>query len=255
MAVTLKADPEKGWKTLAIFKVSPALVAEAKKKGISVVTTTPGIYTVKNKVKVFGNVPVKTTVITLVENQSLGPGSIEQYKAAFEDALKKAIAATPDPDVMPGGAAMQYPAEVVVNVPAATKPETKVPSQPKPSHVPGKTKLADATALYQPVEGTSPTSTYYTFAFFPGMKMAARVNGTKLSVRAEGPGLSPYLPTLKAQFKMDEGKQGEKPYVSSHYLVDDKDLIVKTLAAIVGVVGFSKAEKVADLNQFVFGVA
>jgi hypothetical protein len=32
---------------------------------------------------------------------------------------------------------------------------------------------------------------------------------------------------------------------------EGKDLIVKTLAAIVGVIGFGKAEKVADLQKFV----
>jgi hypothetical protein len=82
-------------------------------------------------------------------------------------------------------------------------PKQKV--HPNPGVVSG-VALKDAVAMYEPVKGTNAGSIYYTFAFFPGLKMAARIMGSKLSVRAEGQMLDSYLPTLKSQFKMDPSK-------------------------------------------------
>jgi hypothetical protein len=269
MAITLKADPAKGWETLNLFGVDKSLIEQAKAKGISVVTTSPGIYTIKNKVKVFANVSVKTTVITLMQNKSLGPGSVEQYRYTFEQGLKKAIEGTPDasalaavlapakgplagidPDDMKLKSAAWPTLDGTPKAKAAPEVKPAVADSPALGAVAGKVKLVAATALYQPVAGTSPTSTYYTFAFFPGLKLAARVQGTKLSVRAEGDKLAEYKPLLKSQFKIEEDPKGD--HASSHYIVSEgKDLILKTLAAIIGVIGYEKVEKVADLNKFV----
>jgi hypothetical protein len=86
------------------------------------------------------------------------------------------------------------------------------------------------------------------FAVFPGLNLAARVKGHKLSVRAEGSSLPSYTQKLTEDFKMDKSSG----YVSAHYTINEgKGLIVKTLAAIVGTLGFDKALKVANLDAFV----
>jgi hypothetical protein len=101
--------------------------------------------------------------------------------------------------------------------------------------------------VYQPVQGTSQGSTYYVFALFPGLNLAARLKGTKMSIRAEGPSLTMYGPMLIEQFKMDNGNG----YYSGHYTVDTTGLAIKALSAIVGTLGFSKSIAVADLQKFV----
>jgi hypothetical protein len=130
----------------------------------------------------------------------------------------------------------------------AFSPKAESPKPMAAQHKGAPVKLSNATELYQPVLGTSQSSVYYTFALFPGLKLAARIAGNKLSVRAEGAALIDYLDTLKDNFKMDPSSG----YASAHYVVDEgAGLMVKTLAAIVGVLGFEKIEKVADLNKFV----
>jgi hypothetical protein len=266
MAVNLKPDPAKGWATCALFNVDKGLIQKAKDHGIVVVSTTPGVYTIKSKTKVFSNVSIKGTAISLVEKKSLGPTSIEQYKFALEAGLKKAISETPLPEVnkvvevadmlQPLNAPTAWPMpeqpsqDGLKAASAAANLGSLMPKQ-KPTFG-GVSALKDAVTLYEPVKGTNTGSIYYTFAFFPGLKMAARIMGTKLSVRAEGQMLASYLPTLKSQLFMDEGKVGgQTTYASAHFKDVDKDLIVKALAVAIGVLGFGKAEKVADLQKFV----
>lgn len=268
MAVNLKADPEKGWKTMGLFKVDPKLIKQAKEAGIVCVTTTPGVYTIKNKTQVFSNITVKTAALSLVEQNSLGPGSVEQYKFNFEAGLKKALASTPKPG---GIAAAVEAADDLLEV-KTIPPKVSIPSSAWPmpkaagadagytpstapdpgpaSVVPGMPPIAlkSATNVYQKVKGTSDTSVYHVFALFPGLNLAARVQGTKLSVRAEGAALDSYLQTLQLNFKMDKNNG----YASAHYVINEgKELMVKTLAAIVGVLGFQKVVKVADLQAFI----
>lgn len=53
-----------------------------------------------------------------------------------------------------------------------------------------KVKLKDAKKMYQPVYGTSKSSTYYVIAMFEGLNFACRIrehSGYTVSVRAEGP--------------------------------------------------------------------
>jgi hypothetical protein len=266
MAITLKTDPDKGWKTAQLFNVDPGLIAQAKATGkIQIAMPKLGTYVVKNDVTIFGTIPIASTALSLAQQKAMGPASLNQYKSHFENALKKAIEAT---KASSGGyvpevtQASPYPDD---DEPMAAPPsalfgpsgKTKPPMAPKvvppvpmdAQHKGAPVKLYNATDLYQPVLGTGgPNSIYYTFALFPGLKLAAKIMGKKLSVRAEGHNLSTYLDQLKEQFKMDNNGS----YASAHYIVDEgAGLMVKTLAGIIGVLGFEKIEKVADLNKFV----
>jgi hypothetical protein len=48
-------------------------------------------------------------------------------------------------------------------------------------------KLEDATALYQPVFGTDPTSKYFVVGIADGLKIAARVQNSNVSIKVVGP--------------------------------------------------------------------
>lgn len=265
MAITFKnSDPEKGWQTAALFGVDPAMIKKAKATGkIQIDTIKLGVYRVKTEHSVFGTIPITPTALSLAQAKAMGPASLQQYRVHFETALKAALAhvetmAPAKAAPIPFGDEEDDGLDVTAAVkPAFTKTAAFSPAKavPKPAMAkpewPSKTapiKLHQATELYQPVMGTNATSVYYTFALFPGLKLAAKITGTKLSVRAEGSKLDEYSNLLKQNFKMDQSVG----YSSGHYIVDEgASLMVKALAAIVGVLGFEKIEKVADLNKFV----
>jgi hypothetical protein len=262
MAITMKSDPEKGWQTMALFDVDQSLIAQAKKHGIQCVQTTPGTFVVKNALQTFGTVAVKGTALTLAQQKALGPNSKIAFKTNFESALKKGIDASPlKTQAMPtkddpfGDSEFE---DVPQPEPKNYKPYA--PAMPATPKVPASEfkkssswssdipKLIEAKNVYDGVQGTNAGSIYYVFAMFPGLNMAARIKGSKLSVRAEGHKLDDYAPHLVHDFKMDKSNG----YISAHYTINEgASLIIKTLGAMVGTLGFGKALKVADLEKFV----
>lgn len=263
MAITLKSDPEKGWQVMALFDVDLVLIEQAKKHGVQCTQTTPGNFVVKNGLQTFGVVKVKGTALTLAQQKALGPQSKLGFKANFESALKNGIAASPlqekekapihpDEEVEEGDSFLGEvkPKSEPINLGSFLK--QKLAQSEKAKIVSDAIELANATEVYQPVQGTSPGSVYYVFAMFPGMNLAARIKGTKLSVRAEGSNVINYGQILTIDFKMDKSVQGGSTHYSAHYSINEgTGLIVKTLGAIVGSLGFGQALKVADLKLFV----
>lgn len=237
MAITLKPDPDKGWVIMALFDVSPSMIAAAKSAGVQCVQTNPGTFVVKKGQSVYGTIPVKGTALTLAQNKALGPNSKIAFKANFESALNKAMGETS----LKNSAVLGGVSNTAMPKTAPLTTDSTVGQLPI-------VKLCDATELYQQVKGTSQGSIYRVFALFPGLKLAARVSGYKMSVRAEGDGIANYKAELVDAFKMDLGSG----YVSAHYSVNEGvPLIIKTLGAIVGTLGFNKANRVADLKVFV----
>jgi hypothetical protein len=84
MAITLKTEPDKGWKTAALFGVDQGLINEAKAKGILIVMEKLGTYVVKNNVTTFGTIPINSTALSLAQQKAMGPASMQQYKGHFE---------------------------------------------------------------------------------------------------------------------------------------------------------------------------
>ena len=176
----------------------------------------------------------------------LGPNSKIAFKTNFEAALKKGI------DVSPPVKTSEYVAEAWEDIHAAPEVDSPVVKLSKASPAKSQSSmppLIDANFLYQKVQGTSSGSVYYVFALFPGLNLAARLKGSKLSVRAEGEKLSTYQSQLVNAFKMDQSPG----YVSAHYSVfsEGLPLVIKTLGAIVGTIGFDKAIGVADFEKLV----
>lgn len=259
MAISFKSDADYGYSLLPLFGVSTGIIAHAKALGVMVDQTSPGSFVVRLDGVTYGSVTVKGTAISLAKQNTLGPASKEALKFQFEQALAKAIAAhtvdgLPSPaqpkKVVPASAFAQFikpPKELVAPTPLdlqVAKPKASFKQAQGGVAVP----LASATSVYAPVKGTTGGSVYYVFAMFKGLNVAARVSGSNLSVRAEGANLKSYMPALQ-DFGMDD-KGG---YSSGHYDAKTTDLLVKSLGAIVGRVGFENVVSVADLNLFVKG--
>jgi|PlaIllAssembly_1097288.scaffolds.fasta_scaffold00037_9 hypothetical protein len=118
-------------------------------------------------------------------------------------------------------------------IPANVKPSDPVQmSAPEPSNdvIP----LRDACAMYQRVKGTSSGSVYVAVALTDKLKIAVRVEGVQLSVRAEGAALDDALTVAKLT---DQGLSLKaKPdfkYMSGHYPCTVEAPANKVLGAIL----------------------
>lgn len=87
---------------------------------------------------------------------------------------------------------------------------------------PGVIKLENATALGQKVAGTSPGSIYHVIALNPRVKLAARLKGENLSLRAEGAQMTTAERQGLAKLGMDFTASGN--YFSTHFELGDVPL-------------------------------
>lgn len=98
-------------------------------------------------------------------------------------------------------------------------------------------KLREATAMYQPVLGTSGTSRYFVVAANKDLRVAARYTGASLSIRIEGPNWTKHLSAIQAN-GFDKASK-EKDYASIHLTIGDETLAAKTLGAVLMGLGLS----------------
>lgn len=108
-------------------------------------------------------------------------------------------------------------------------------------------KLRDATMMYQPVFGTSKGSRYFLVGANSEVKIAARLSGSSLSVRIEGPGWKKYKGNVElAGFST---VSSEKDYASVHLDVgNDKVMAAKTLGAVIMGLGLKLETPIPDLS-------
>lgn len=271
MAISFKSDEGYGFGIAQLFGVPIDLISKAKSIGVTVEQSSPGNFVVKSDGIVHGSIPVKGSAISLAKSKTLGPASKEALKFQFESALSKATnwlgSTTPEPvkvaDFLPPTKVVKNPNVIAPKSGISmtmVKPHVVFPksgiSMPmvKPDHVAkfpkdGAVPLCKATKVYEPVVGTTAGSVYYVLAMFDGLNLAARCGpGQKLSLRAEGVNLKEYLPALE-DFNMDS----KGSYCSGHYQVENLGLMLKSLGALIGRIGYSKSLSVADLETFVGG--
>lgn len=92
-------------------------------------------------------------------------------------------------------------------------------------------KLRDATSMYQPVYGTSAGSRYYLVAGNDELRIAARYQGQKLSIRIEGPDWKKHIPSItKAGIAKPDGSED---YTSLHLNVPSDVIARKALGALI----------------------
>jgi hypothetical protein len=252
-----------------LFGVNKQLVADASAAGMDVVLVTNGLGITKAGV-VSKVVTCKVSAITLAKNGTLGPSSKDVIRVALEGAISTVLGVKPPPFqggtpgyVSPGqkAAATKMAAQVAVADPDLDSTFAKAPAKPPAgslgdllksklaSQAPAGT-LAKATSLFQPVEGTSNGSVYTTVALFPTINVAIRRTVNKLSVRAEGPGLTQPSVAAALQSMGMNIKSGEG-YASVHYDVSSSDAILtrKVIGSLVGALALPNQGQVADPHQ------
>ena len=263
MAVSFKSDKDYGYALLPLFGVSKDLIAKCKAAGVIVDQSSPGTFVVKDMHTTYGTVPVKGSAISLAKSGTLGPASKQALCFQFESAMNKALAA----NLTDTEAEQVMATDIEKVLKSALAPKFKKPisgldvssakfgqsakftastgsllSKDNP------VSLYKATAAYQPVHGTTGGSVYFVLAIMKGMNIACRVQGSKLSLRAEGPDLKAYEAVLD-DFGMDM-KQG---YASGHYDVSSTSLFYKAFGALVGSIGLHNIVDVANFQSLVKG--
>lgn len=100
-----------------------------------------------------------------------------------------------------------------------------------------KVALKDATALYQPVKGTSESSRYYAVGISPGLKVACRYQAAskELSVRVEGPSFAKMQQTLlnAGLFGPEFSGQFQGSYASMHIKAPSPVDVQKVVGAVI----------------------
>ena len=105
-------------------------------------------------------------------------------------------------------------------------------------------QLAGADRLYQPVRGSSPSSRYFLVAGNADLRIAARLKGTSLSIRIEGPNYDKHKASIQA---CGFGSVGDN-YASLH--LDTSSLIDanKALGAVLLGLGVKLETPLPDLS-------
>lgn len=280
MAVGLKTSDDYGYSFLPLFGVDPHLISAAKVCGVVITQTSPGNFTVKSAdgLEFYGTIPVKGSAISLAKSGNLGPASKQAIKYNFEAALKKAVSGSSSakPSIK-----LDSSGEYLAPLTEATAQISKLAAEPSyvvgsgtlqssddssvgeeyqdgeevesllPGAEPALTadtimkgspcKLSFAKSCYQPVMGTTNGAVYYVAAMFPGLNLAMRVKGNKVSFRAEGTKLTAYLSALG-----DLGFSNKDTYASVHFEIQTKALLLKTVGAIIGRLGIHLVRSTAD---------
>lgn len=138
------------------------------------------------------------------------------------------------------------PPEVLGESKSFQKPQLEWDADPVTTMTSGSLMpLVKSTKLYQPVYGTSSGSVYITVALFQGLQLAGRMNGSKLSLRAEGAELKQYQTSLA---DLGFGYKDKDGYASVHYEVGDQTLMLKTFGAVLGRLGIPRLKEAADVT-------
>lgn len=122
--------------------------------------------------------------------------------------------------------------------------------------VPGVVPLRDAKAMYQRVMGTSGGSVYVVVALASELKLAARMVGDGLSVRAEGDALN--YPETKVRLAQQGLVHKVAPtfnYMSGHYTCNAEAPPQKVLGAILLGSGIAFDTPIPNINTFKMAAA
>ena len=204
MAIEIKGVD--GWKAALNAGVSPDTLDQLKSWGVTA-SVQPSKFAFMQGKETLSAFMVKSSVVTELATGTAqaSPG----VKQAFQNTANMAVQA------LPGVKAAQLaqlgqtaPKEVEAKASSTldlllkTNPQHTIAAMSAASFAIDQMQtappvpLAQAQTMYQPVVGTSSGSRYFVVAMRPDLKIAARLTGGKLSVRAEGEGLSKFSKQL-----------------------------------------------------------
>jgi hypothetical protein len=243
MAISFKTDKDYAFGLLSLFGVSKSLLTTAQDSGVTVSQSAPGTFVVKNPEGVTkGTVYVKGSAISLAKGGTLGPASKQAIQAQFESALNEALIGSAKPAMPVSPTSIN---EMLKAKYSTSTPEPAPHSQPA-AKATGTVHLEQATSLNQPVFGSTAGSVYRVFALFDGLAIAARLKGTKLSIRAAGAKHQQYKAALQSfGFDMKDS------YMSGHFDCGNHDLVCKAFGAIIGMIGYDQVKQAANFKAWI----
>lgn len=196
-----------------------------------------GLVIKSDSAKLVATVPGKASVILTLLAEYEKPASLSiavdcqtlkaKVWAAFQEILKNGL--QPAQTTVAGqlkSAAQTQPKDHVLAPPAKGTdlifPLSEITTAPV-------VKLFEATRLYQPVKGSGAQSRYFAIAISPGIKMAARILPSRVSLRLEGPDLVKLSPALKELgFTLSGG------YCSMHIEISSVTEAGSAVGAVIG---------------------
>lgn len=152
---------------------------------------------------------------------------------AMNESLKAESESIADPSIFnePGIADANAEDDILEQADSAPK-ETTIPATAMKMV---KVQLLNATKMYQPVNGTSETSTYHCVGVAGAFKFAARRKGKDLSIRVEGPIETWKSKLISAGFNSDYAEKGK--YTSVHFSNIDDVTAARALGAVLSGTG------------------
>lgn len=196
--------------------------------------------------------PVKQSVVLSI----LSGNSSDALKVAVKTALIKVLVAIPELTKTETASFKEVAAMAVSSAAAsATEAKATVTTAAAQASVATALKLPAvpleiATNLYQLVTGTGSGSLYRVVAMGSGLKVAARLKGKTLSLRAEGM-ISMHLSALKAA---ELTPQVNNKYASVHLSVETEQLAARTLGAMLCDLGIQWDTPIPQLKYIKEGV-
>ena len=157
--------------------------------------------------------------------------TIKPAPTVFDAEIEQAAKATIFPE--PGKTVKSTPEEVAAHQAMVQKVLDELPGgspQVKKQPKPGVIKLALAEVVGQKVLGTSADSVYKAIAISPGVKVAARINGSQLSLRVET--TSKCTPSDLEKIKAS-GVQWHSTYGSIHLDTGNPQIMRRTIGAFL----------------------
>lgn len=228
--------------------------------GVMVVSKTNSFDVVgPNGENIVGNIGLNEGVIGIAKQGAL-PGIAKApvaaaIKAAFKHALKSenwASEVTADDMTDDGDIVLtaddidtETPVFVDENKTTATNAAGGMMTSVDGASLP-KVKLKDATALYQPVDGTSSTSIYICVGTAGALKFAARRKNESLSIRVEGPVAAHKDALVAAGFNEEYIAKG---YTSVHFHGIDLLMQQRALGAVLMGTGLAFETPMPDIKK------
>jgi len=215
MAITVKAKGADTVHLLQIVGLDPKANLELSKRGIVVNTSLKDVIFSRNGVELT-RAKMSVPIATLLKPDSLSATVLSACRGSIVNAMLKA---------------MDMAEKIESSVPLKGSFEDTVIKVKKPPQYPPKLEacpLKDATQMYQPVRGTSGGSKYFVVALSDDVKVAARVQGNAVSVRAEG-NLTPKIKAALGSVGMDD----KVDYMSAHFTATPNASAKKVVGAVL----------------------
>jgi hypothetical protein len=248
----IKIDSAKGMSYAKLFGCDPGLISKASALGIYIGQSKNSLgylscYS-QNGLPLGSPIPIKSSAITLAQNNNLGPSSKAVIRKSIENALQFAIDKAQALESAFSGDAGKIVADNLTpgQKAAFTKKLNKLAAGPNPIDVDPDhlIKLKDATHTLQSVYGSSPGSIYKVVALMDGIKIAIRRTSNKLSVRLEGDKIYSFKDSLSGM-----GFSFNPSYASAHWEVKETHMACKAVGAVIGAIGIGGVKEAVGAEK------